>query len=198
MKKKTALVLFLFLAVLSPLMADKLVFTEYGVSYASAISPKLMENNTTGTFDTVAFDLKVGLSALNKWAEIYAGAGFQPFVFTSNAMENYSFIPLFGGIKANICPEWPVYPDIMFEYGRAISNLRSQYNVDYGGGNIMTFNRDNAWLADYYSFGIGINWKIEDMAILALKIERPSYSNLNKSYGEIHVIKAGLTWQIYY
>jgi hypothetical protein len=193
MKKKTALVLFLLLAVLSPLMADKLVFTEYGVSYASAISPKLMENNTTGTFDTAAFDLKVGVSVLEKWAEIYAGAGFQPFIFASNAQEDYSFIPLFGGIKANICPEWPVYPDIMFEYGRSISNLRSQYMTLLG-----PMNRDNSWLADYYSFGIGVNWKIEDMAILALKIERPSYSNLNKSYGEIHIIKAGLTWQIYY
>jgi opacity protein-like surface antigen len=194
MKKLTIAIAFLFVmsaAVLADV--DMNIFTDYGVSYASVLTPSYIANNSTGTFDTAAFDIKVGASFLDKWAEIYAGAGFQPFIFTSNSQENYSFFPIYGGLKANICPDMTVYPDIIFEYGRAISNIRSQYMTNMGPAN-----RDNAWLADYYSFGIGVNWKIEDIAILGLKIERPSYSNLNKSYGEIQVIKAGITWQIYY
>jgi hypothetical protein len=193
--KKTTIILMisLFLAAVAAADSEKLIFTEYGVSYASVLTPSIIANNSTGTFDTAAFDIKVGASFLDRWAEAYVGAGFQAFIFTSNSQENYSFFPLYGGIKANICPDWTVYPDIIFEYGRAISNIRSQYMTDMG-----PMNRDNAWLADYYSFGAGINWKIEDIAILGLKIERPSYSNLNKSYGEIQVIKAGITWQIYY
>jgi hypothetical protein len=193
MKKKILALLLLSVVVFSaPVMAEKLIFTEYGVSYASILTPKLMENNSTGTFDTAAFDIKVGVSAC-KWAEAYVGAGFQAYIFTANAQENYSYFPIYGGVRANIFPDWTVYPDLMFEYGRAISNLRYQYMTTLG-----PMSADSPWIADYYSFGLGINWRIEDIAILALKIERPSYSNLNKSDGEIHIIKVGVSWQIYY
>ena len=197
MKNKIlALVLLAVTALAAPAMADRLVFTEYGVSYGSIITPRNVENNTTGTYDTMLIDAKVGVSAL-RWVEAYIGAGFYPFIFTANPEENYTFVPLFAGIKVNAFPEWTVYPSISFEYGTAAANKHTQYAVMYGPNKVM-FDRDNAWWSSYYNFGLAINWKFEDIAVLSLKIERPSYTNLNKSYGEIQVMKAGLAWQIYY
>jgi len=104
MKKKIALVSLLLLAVLSPLMADKLVFTEVGVSFASIIMPRAFESNATGTYDTAAFDLKAGFDIF-KWADIYVGGGFQFFADRPNpqGFDNYyTFYPVYGGIRANI------------------------------------------------------------------------------------------------
>jgi hypothetical protein len=215
MKKKTALVLFLFLAVLSPLMADKLIFTEFGVSYGSIITgsmftkdmpyPVNLANNSTGTYDSALFDAKVGASFL-RWGQIYIGAGFDPFILRNstearvNDQENYSFTPVFVGIRANIFPEWPVYPGFMFEYGKAAANLHSQYMVTYPTTPPRTamVDVDNGWASDYYNFGFSVNWNYSDNAVLSLKVERPTFSNFVKSYGEIQILKAGLAWQIYY
>ncbi len=185
-------------AFFAPVMAEKFVFTEYGVSYGSMITPRNIENNSTGTYDTALFDAKAGVS-ICRWAEVYIGGSFQPFIFTANPQENCSFLPVYAGIKANIFPSWPVYPGLMFEYGKAAANIHSQYEVVYGP-NTALFDRDSSWVADYYNFGFSVNWNVEDIAVLSLRIERPSYSNIStvKGQGEIQVFKAGLAWQIYY
>lgn len=197
MKKKIVLVSFLLLAVLSPLMADKLIFSEFGVSYASLITTRVLENNTTGSYDTAVFDLKVGVDIL-KWADIYVGAGFQFFAerpqYPEEFSQYYTFYPVYGGIRANICPDFVVYPDIMFEYGKAFANHHTQFRMNpYQIGD-----SENTWMADYYSFGFGINWHVTDVSTLSLRIERPTFSNLNVSYGELQVLKAGLAWKILY
>ena len=196
MKKKIALVSLLLLAVLSPLMADKLVFTEVGVSFASIIMPRAFESNATGTYDTAAFDLKAGFDIF-KWADIYVGGGFQFFADRPNpqGFDNYyTFYPVYGGIRANIFPDLCVYPDVIFEYGTAFANRHIQFMENpYQVGD-----RDHTWMARYYSYGFGINWHVNDVSTLSLRIERPSFSNLNVSYGELQVIKAGLAWKILY
>jgi len=213
MKKKIVLASLLLFAVLSPLMADKLIFTEFGVSYGSIITgtmftkdmpyPGNLVNNNSGTYDSVLFDAKVGASFL-RWGQIYIGAGFDPFILRENIdmhvnnQENYTFTPVFIGIRANIFPEWPVYPGFMFEYGKAAANLHSQYEVIYAPGVSAMSDRDNDWAADYYNFGLSVNWNYSDNAVLSFKVERPTFSNIVKSYGEIQILKAGLAWQIYY
>lgn len=198
---KNRIMVLMFTAIVAfaaPLMAEKFIFTEYGVSYASMLSPGNLQNNTTGTYDSGIFDAKVGVSAL-RWAELYIGGAFSPFIFHEDPQENYSFFPIYGGIRANICPQWIVYPSVMFEYGTAAANLHTRYAPDPADESTK-FGRDNAWRASYYNFGIGINWNVEDIAVLSLKIERPSYSSikLDKNSSEIHIFKAGLAWQIYY
>lgn len=193
MKKILILVLFMFLTVLSPLMAEKIIFSEFGVSYASIITPRNLENNSTGSYDTAGFDAKLG-GTIAEWVDLYAGAGFQFFVDRSNSQEYYTFYPVFAGIRINICPNLVIYPDICFEYGRAFANRHSQYEIipGYNG------DRDNTWLADYYNFGFGLNWNVNDASVLSVRIERPTYSNLNVSYGELQIIKTGIAWKILY
>jgi O-phosphoseryl-tRNA(Cys) synthetase len=181
-------------------MADKLIFTEYGLSYGSVLTPSNIQNNTTGTYDTGVFEAKAGISAM-RWVEAYAGAAFYPFIFQANPQENYSFTPVFGGIKAKICPDWVVFPSFTAEYGQAAANIHTQYPVSYMSGGVQQtamFDRDNAWKSSYYNFGMAINWNVTDMAVLSLKIERPTFTNINKSSGEIQILKVGLAWQIYY
>ena len=193
MKKILLAVSMLFFTVISPLMAEKLVFSEFGVSYSSLITPRVLENNTTGTYDAPVFDAKVGVNIL-KWADVYVGGSFQFFIDRPNTQQYYTFYPYFAGIRANIFPDFCVYPDIMFEVGKAFANRHIQYALNP----YQTADRDNTWTADYYSFGFGVNWKISDVSILSLRLERPTYSNLNVSYGELQAVKAGFAWKIFY
>jgi hypothetical protein len=166
---------------------DKLAFTEFGVSYGSVIDPSYISNNTTGVLDTAVFDAKAGVEIL-KWVDIYAAAAFHLYLERANWQEHYSFFPLAGGARVNIMPEWCVYPVVFGEYGVSFSNLRTLPNP--------VSEKNYPWIAGYYNFGIGVNWRVEDIATLCLTIERPSITN-NRG-AEIHILKAGLAWKILY
>lgn len=166
---------------------DKIVFTEFGLSYGSVIDPDYISNSTTGVLDTAVFDAKAGVE-LFKWIDVYIGGAFNFYMVSSNWQSNYTFYPIFGGLRVNIMPEWCVYPSISAEYGFAFAShhlMTAPYTFD-----------NKAWLAAYYNFSLGVNWKIEDIAVLCLSIERPAISN---KYGaEIHIFKTGLAWKILY
>ena len=119
------------------------------------------------------------------------GGAFDLFADRANLPQNYSFFPLFGGVAVNIMPDWAVYPSLLIEYGRAISSRHLSLN---SGFTII----DSPWLADYYNYGVCLNWKIEDIAILTFSVERPAISNLANNGGEIHIIKTGFAWKIFY
>ena len=189
MKRKiTAVLAVLFLAVSAQAFADRLVFTEIGVSYGKIFSPTGFANNSSGLYDTAIFDAKVGAD-ICKWADVYAGGAFDFFAGRSNLQDHYTFFPVFGGVMANIMPEWTVYPSVLFEYGCAISN--NYYATTYASGN-------RPWLAYYYNYGICLNWNVADIAILQFSVERPAISNMANNGGEIHMIKTGLAWKIFY
>jgi hypothetical protein len=189
MKRKISIVfLFLILVFSSGLYADKLVFTEVGLSYGKTFSPAAFGNNSTGLFDTALFDAKVGLDFC-KWADLYIGGAFDFFVDRGSTQNHYSFFPIFGGVAVNIMPDWVVYPSVIFEYGRAISNHHYLFKGYF---------KDNPWLADYYNCGFCVNWNMVDIAVLSFSVERPSISNMAGNGGEIHIIKTGLAWKIFY
>jgi len=189
MKRKISIVfLFLILAFAAGLYADKLVFTEAGLSYGKIFSPAKFANNSTGLYDTAIFDAKVGLD-LCKWADLYIGGAFDFFADRANLQNHYSFFPVFGGVMVNIMPDWMIYPSVLFEYGCAISN---HYFVPvYTAVN-------TPWLAAYYNYGICLNWNVADIAVLQFSVERPAISNIKNNGGEIHIIKTGFAWKIFY
>jgi opacity protein-like surface antigen len=157
--KRTILAFFaaLFLFSGAVLADDKIAFTEFGISYGSVIDPSYISNNTTGVLDTAVFDAKAGVEIL-KWADVYAGAGFHLYLVRTNWQEHYTFFPLCGGVRVNIMPDWCVYPVVFGEYGAAFSNRRTIVSP-------ITDHNDT-WIAGYYNFGIGVNWKVEDIATL--------------------------------
>jgi hypothetical protein len=165
---------------------SKLIFTEIGVSYGSVIEPDYIANSSTGVFDTAVFDIKAGVNIF-KWADIYAGASFNYFMKSSDWNQNYTFYPLFGGVRANIMPEWCVYPSVALEYGAVIASAHVMAGPD------MT---EQPWVGTYYNFALAANWEIADIAVLRLSIERPSVTDKNGS--EIHIFKTGLAWKIFY
>lgn len=167
-------------------MANKLVFTEFGLSYGNAIDPDGISNNTDGVFDTAVFDAKAGVEIL-KWGNLYAGCGFHYYQNRADWQQHYTFYPLYGGVRVNIMPEWFIYPSLFAEYGVAFANHHfiNAYVMD-----------DQPWTASYYSFGLGIDWKVADIAVLRMTFERPSFSNNDGA--EIHVFKTGLSWKILY
>jgi len=201
MKNKTLFLAILFAAVISScLFADdnRLIFTEFGVSYASVIAPPLLENSTTGVLGTASFDAKVGVDIL-KWADVYIGGDFMSFTMRQNYGANYTFYPIYGGIRANIFPDWIVYPGILFELGKAISSQ----HLDQDVFNSPLFGELNspleyAWAGTYYNFGFDLNMNVNDIAILSLKIDRPAISSGGTNLGEIHILRVGLAWKMLY
>jgi hypothetical protein len=173
--------------------ADKVVYTDFGLSYGSIVSPSQLENNTSGELDTAVFDAKAGLSFLCRWLDVYAGASFNFYVDRQNFQNYYTFYPVYGGIKVNIMPEMCVYPDIFFEYGKSISDRHTQTTNPYTGA---TVDHDQSYLGGYYNLGLGVNWNVTDISVLSFRIERPSFEDQDGN--EIHAIKTGLAWKIYY
>jgi hypothetical protein len=184
MNKKIIIFLLLLFFSISFVYADKLFFTEFGLGYASIISPGNIENNTTGTKDTMAIDAKAGINIL-KWVDIYAAGSFYFFMFNQDWQSHYSFYPIAGGVRINILSENLIYPDLFFEYGVAISNLHTIFT-------------DSPWTAQYYNFGISVNLNITDISNISLKIERPTISGKDETQPEIHIIKTSLAWKFYY
>ncbi|MCE5300560.1 MAG: hypothetical protein LLG37_06785 [Spirochaetia bacterium] len=199
MGKKSLIFMLLALVLTVPAFAgNRIFFTEYGISYASPLEPSNMENNTTGTYDTAAFDIKAGVNIL-KWAGVYGLTGFQMFVDRTGTQQHYSFFPIGIGVRANIFPEWPVYPDFIFEYGRAFANRHTRWTVPAPAPYYTAVvTNDGPWTADYYSFGFGVNWNITYVSVISLRFERPSFSNTDSSGGEIHIAKLGLAWKLFY
>lgn len=198
MKTKTLFLAVIFTAALSLcLFADnRYIFTEYSVSYASVLTPHILENNTTGVYDTAAFDAKVGADIL-RWADIYVGGDFMFFMMRPDMTEHYSFYPIYGGIHANICPDFKVYPGIFFELGKAISNQRTGVNVMTPFGQVSQ-PVDHPWTGTYYNFGFDLNMNVNDISILSFRIDRPAISNKEDDLGEIHIIRVGFAWKTLY
>jgi hypothetical protein len=191
MKRKITVILaIVLLAMSAQAFADKLVFTEFGVSYGKIFSPAKFADNSIGIYDTAVFDAKAGVDFC-KWADLYLGGAFDYFADRSNLQQHYTFFPVFGGARVNIMPDWPVYPSLLIEYGRAISNR----HLSLQSGYVII---DHPWLADYYNYGVCVNWNVADIALLSFSVERPSISNMSGNGGEIHIIKTGLAWKIFY
>lgn len=161
-------------------------YSEFSIDYGTIISPAFIENNTTGTYDTPMFSAKAGIDIL-KWGSIYLGTSFYFFVEQQNKQNHYSFIPIYLGIKANILPDYFIYPSLYFEMGKSISNYHYTYYIE---------ERDIPWTADYYNVGIALNLNINDIVSLNLNIERPWISYYEKDKYEIHIIKSGIGFKI--
>lgn len=189
MKRKIIGVIIAVLMLSTAAFADKLVFTEFGLSHGKVFSPARFADNTTGLFDTAVFDARAGVNIL-KWGDVYLGGAFNFYVDRGNNQQHYTFFPVYGGIRANIMPDWVVFPSVFFEYGKAISN----HHWLFMGYKVV----DNPWLADYYNFGLCVNWNVADIAILQLRVERPAITSSASLGGEFHIIKTGLAWKIYY
>lgn len=187
MKKLTVLSILLFIAFSGVIIADKIVFTEVGLAYINLINPDYISNNDTGVFDSAIFDARAGIE-LMQWVDVYAGAGFTIFLERKNLNNHYTFFPVYAGIRVNIFPKWPIYPFIFTDYGAAISN----HHISRA----MGFSDDKPWTASYYNYGFGIGWNVTDISILCLYLERPSFSNPDGA--EIHAIKSGFAWKIFY
>ena len=172
---------------------DEIIFMEYGMNYSAAISPVDIENNDTGVYDTMAFDAKIG-GALSRWVDIYAGGSFFFFDERKNMQQHYTFFPIYIGARVNIFPDAIVYPDFSFEIGKTLSNYHTQV-VDKI--TMVVSDKDASWLGNYYSFGGGLNLNIADIAILSLRVERPSITN-DLTGAEMHFIKTGFAWKIFY
>jgi hypothetical protein len=173
---------------------DKLFFSEYSISYSSIIAPSFLENNSTGTLDTPYFSGKLGIDIL-KWVDIYAGISFGFFVEQANKQNHYTFVPVFGGIKLNLFPDFFIYPSFLFEMGKSISNYHGN-KFDMVSKSIKEY--DIPWTGDYYNFGISINLILNDIATLVLNIERPGITYYEKDTNEIHIFKSGLGFKILY
>lgn len=191
--KKIAIVLFALLAASVSYAGNEIVFMEYGVNYSSAVSPQEMENNTSGVLDTATFDVKVGGTYL-RWADLYAGGSFMFFPNRADMQEHFTFFPIYMGLRANIFPEWLVYPDLFMEYGTAFCNSHTVY---FDLAEMTQKEKDDSWAGSYWNFGIGANWNINDIAALSLRIERPAVKN-DRTNSENHFFKAGLAWKIFY
>jgi hypothetical protein len=187
--KKTILFIVIAAALLicGNVFADKLIFTELGISYGTVVGPAYLSNDSTGVFDTAVYDIKVGAEIL-KWGDVYAGGGLNYYMVRSDWQDNYTICPVFGGLRVNIFPEWIVYPSLSAEYGVAFASYHDKVS--------STLTNDKPWTAAYYNFAIAANWNLTDVSILRLSIERPAISNENG--GEIHILKAGLAWKIFY
>lgn len=190
--KKSAISIFLILLFSINTFAfinfEKIFYSEFSINYSSIISPDFLENNTTGTFDTPYFSGKAGIDIL-KWIDIYAGVSFAFFVEQANRQQHYSFIPVYLGLRANIFPDFFLFPSFYFETGRSFSNYHY----------LKFFKEDNIpWTSDFYNLGFALNWKINDIFTLGLNIERPWLSFYEKNKNEIHIINSGLSFKILY
>jgi hypothetical protein len=205
MKSKTLFLTVLLTAALSAcLLADdnRLIFTEFGISYASVIAPPVLANKTTGVYDTAAFDIKVGADIL-KWADIYAGGDFmyytvRDYLPSLGWVKNYTFYPIYGGIRTNICPDWSFYPGLFFELGKAISSYGSVKETNTQSFGPIYTPLNYAWLGTYYNFGFDLNMKVSDIGIISIKIDRPAISSGGTNLGEIHIYRVGLAWKMLY
>ncbi len=165
----------------------RLMYSDYSVAYSTILSPSSLENNTTGTTDSPAFSAALGFN-LYEWVNIYAGASFMFFPYFSNMQKHYSFIPVFGGIKLNLFPEFGLYPSVFAELGKAISNY---HNV------IMMTDVDKPWTADYLNWGFDLNYRLNDIAILVLRIDMPQITGTD-GIEKTSLFRGGLGWKVNY
>lgn len=173
---------------------NKIFYSEFSISYSTVLSPSFIENNSTGTFDTPAFDGRIGVEIL-QWIDIYAGISFAFFVEQANKQNHYTFIPVFGGLKANLFPKLAFYPSLYLEIGKSISNY---HYIIFNPLTMSNSEMDIPWTGDYYNIGIAINWKINDIFTIVLDFERPWISYYNKDTNEIHIFKTGFSFKILY
>ncbi len=195
---KKGILIFLLIFFINPAFCffnfEKVFYSEFSVAYSSIISPPFLENNTTGTLDTPYFSGKLGIDIL-KWVNIYTGLSFAFFVERANKQHHYSFVPLFSGIKANLFPDFVFYPSFYIEYGKSFSNYHyTKFNIL-----TMSISEENIpWTGDYYNLGLAINYKVNDIVVLILDIERPSISYYENNKNEIHIFKTGISFKISY
>ncbi len=172
----------------------KLFYTDYSVSYASLLAPSTLERNDTGAYDTADFSAKLGVDIL-KWADVYVGGDFIFFVDRPDMQKHYTFFPYYAGIRANLFPEWIVFPGVFAEVGGAVCNRHT--NSIKPPSTFPTAD-DHSWNGTYFNFGFDINLNVTDIAVLALRFERPTISNINTPQDELHIIKAGIAWKVLY
>ncbi|MBN2753832.1 MAG: hypothetical protein JXR81_03085 [Candidatus Goldbacteria bacterium] len=187
--KKIIAVILLLTAVSFPVNAEKWVFTEFGLSYGTITSPQSRGIGSYGVFDTPVFDAKAGVS-IYKWGEIYLGGAYNVFIARQDSNSCAVFAPLYIGARANIFPLWPVFPDVFFETGMSLGSMHMLVLNPSPGY------RDISWNGGYYNFGVGVNLNVADIAVLRLSLERPAFYDVDEK--EIHIIKTGLAWKIFY
>ena len=196
MKKRFYIMVAALLFVVAGIRAEtseaKLVFMEYGISYATVTDPEGLANNDTGVYDTPGFCAKVGVN-LYEWIDLYAAVSFAFFAERTNTAQHYTFIPVNGGLRINIFPDMKAYPSLFVEYGKSISNRHMEViNMT----TMQLVESDESWTGDYYNFGISINLNITDISALVLKIDRPAIKGNNT--GEFHIFQIGLAWKVEY
>jgi len=188
MGKKSVL---LILALLLPLAAAagdyRLFYTDYSIAYATVISPSQLQNNSTGTTDTVSFSASMGINAY-EWINVYGGASFMFFPYASNMQKHISMIPVYGGIKVNIFPEFMFYASVFAEAGAALCN---KHDI------VMMADKDTPWTGSYFNWGADINYRLNDIAILALRIDMPSVSGTD-GIDAMSLFRLGLGWKVNY
>lgn len=185
--KKIIFAFLAFVILSGAAFADKMFFTEAGAAYGNIIDPLYISNNISGVYDTASFDAKIGFEPI-KWVDVYGGTSFHYYQERQNWQNYYTFFPVYLGARVNIFPEWCVYPSLFADFGMAFANRH------YVTG--PTTEKNSAWPASYYNFGLGVNWNVTDIATLCIYIERPSVSN--NAGSEIHIIKSGFAWKIMY
>lgn len=188
MKKILAAAVLLILLSVS-VNAQKWVFTEFGLSYGTVTGPHSRAIGNYGVFDTPVFDAKVGAS-IYQWGDIYLGGAYNVFIARQDSNSCAVFAPLYIGARANIFPQWPVFPDVFFETGITLGSMHIFVPLpapDY---------QDISWNSGYYNFGVGVNLNVADIAVLRLSLERPAFYDVDKK--EMHTIKTGLAWKIFY
>jgi hypothetical protein len=115
------------------------------------------------------------------------------FVMRPDPQMNYTFFPLYGGLRVNILPDMQVYPDIFIEGGTSIASYTSK-SIAMGFASYSS----HAWWGGYFNFGFDVNYAINDISIIALKIDRPSIASIDKGQNELHIIRAGIAWKMLY
>jgi len=188
--KKLSAVLVLLLFITFPVKAEKWVFTEFGLNYGTVTGPQSRMLEGYGVFDTPVFDAKAGVSVF-KWGEAYLGGSYNVFVARQDSNSCAVYAPLYAGIRGNIFPEWPVFPDLFFETGITLGSMHM-----YDAAMPPLYYKDISWTGGYYNFGIGVNLNVADIAVLRLSLERPAVYDVDKK--EIHTVKTGAAWKIYY
>lgn len=190
MKKK--IIVFLLAAVPALCGASGGFFTSFEGGAAFTVNPHNLSDNNTGVYDTARGGASAGWSFYD-WADVYGGAGFAVFFDRIDKESHYSFVPLFAGLRVNIMPGWIVFPSLSAEAGAAFANRHAKV---FDMMSMSYVDTDSPYEAFYYNLGLSINYRLNDKALLGLKISRLSFSLPER--GELHAACAGLEVKVLY
>lgn len=189
---KAKLLALLLLAIPAFVSASSGFFTSFEGGGAFVANPHNLNDDNTGLYDTARGSAAAGWSFYD-WADIYAGAGFAVFFDRADKESHYSFVPLFAGLRANIMPQWIVFPSLFGEAGVSLANRHEKV---FDMMSMSYVDTDRPYEAFYYNFGLSVNYRINDKALLGLRVSRLSFGLPER--GELHAVCAGLEVKVMY